>query len=432
MLRRMIALAGALIMFNGCAAARAELAEPVYPFCEEGVYYLVDESGRALPEMECGYIQTAISPDGHTRYIAYLMGDNGAQLMDEYGQQLTDVEYDNIYEESGTLIAMRGDNMGIIDWDGTEILPPKYRRIVPVGEGVYFTSTDNPWDDIADEIYLTGADGICTYININASYMGCFSEERMSARARNGKYGYLDTDGHWVVAPIYDWAEDFSGGKAVVRRGDSFGMIDIYGNVILPLKYDSIVNFSSGEASSTIVAIADGTATLYDSATLMPLRTVRGVEYAYLPGFGTAALVGKDGVELYDARGKAIMHAEGVSMLEVLSEDRLLTIDSDERRVRLTGLDGTEIFALDGVSEAYSLAGRDGTWAICAGKSGGGRTLWGLYDMQGSQLLPMEYDEISSTGADTYVVKRGDDYGLMRSGGEWIFPVGARNIKSAD
>lgn len=432
MLRRMIVLAGALLMLTGCVAARAELAEPVYPFCEEGTYYLVDESGRALPGLECGYIQTVISPDGHPLYIAYTSGDESALLIDRYGQQLTDVEYDSIYEEGGSLITIRGDSMGVIDWDGSEILPPKYRRIVPVRDGAYFTSTDDPWDDIADEIYLTGRDGVCTYININASYLGYFSEDRMSARARNGKYGYLDTDGHWVVAPIYDWVEDFSGGKAVVRRGDGFGMIDAYGNVILPLKYDSIINFASGAASATIVAIADGTATLYDSATLMPLRTVRGVEYAYLPGFGTAALVGKGGVELYDSRGRAILHTDGVTMLEVLSEDKVLTIDSDERRVCLKGIDGTDIFALDGASEAYSLIGSDGTWAICAGKSSGGRTLWGLYDMQGRQLLPMEYDEISATGADTYVVKRGDDYGLMRTGGEWIFPVGARDDESGD
>ena len=46
---------------------------------------------------------------------------------------------------------------------------------------------------------------------------------------------YAQSD--WIIKPIYDSAQEFKIGIAVVEIGGKYGAIDQYGNVIIPIKY---------------------------------------------------------------------------------------------------------------------------------------------------------------------------------------------------
>jgi hypothetical protein len=62
------------------------------------------------------------------------------------------------------------------------------------------------------------------------------------------RYGYIDSKGTFVIDPVYDYADDFQDGVAVVRQGEDNLVIDRTGAVIYKSK-NSIGNFHNGAAS---------------------------------------------------------------------------------------------------------------------------------------------------------------------------------------
>ena len=63
----------------------------------------------------------------------------------------------------------------------------------------------------------------------------------------NGLYGFMDTTGAWIAEPIFDHAEPYYEGLAVLRTPDGrFGMIDTAGNIVLPFAYEYISSCSDG------------------------------------------------------------------------------------------------------------------------------------------------------------------------------------------
>ena len=63
---------------------------------------------------------------------------------------------------------------------------------------------------------------------------------------REGKYGYMSSNGSWITNPDYDSAEPFLEGLAVVGRGGKYGVIATDGSVVVPLVFDSVSNCSGG------------------------------------------------------------------------------------------------------------------------------------------------------------------------------------------
>jgi len=67
------------------------------------------------------------------------------------------------------------------------------------------------------------------------------------ARSYNfGKYGFIDTNGNEIVAPVYDYASDFREGIAVVCKDGKWGAIDENGDVVVPIIYTDISFPSNG------------------------------------------------------------------------------------------------------------------------------------------------------------------------------------------
>ena len=67
-----------------------------------------------------------------------------------------------------------------------------------------------------------------------------FSEGRMAVKGANNKWGFLDKDGECTCACNYDDVEDYYHGVAIVKLDDMYGVIDQYGNFIIPCVYADI------------------------------------------------------------------------------------------------------------------------------------------------------------------------------------------------
>ena len=49
----------------------------------------------------------------------------------------------------------------------------------------------------------------------------------------DGKWGFIDRDGHLVIPTEYDWTGGFSEGLAQVRTGGDAGYIDTSGDLVI-------------------------------------------------------------------------------------------------------------------------------------------------------------------------------------------------------
>ena len=74
------------------------------------------------------------------------------------------------------------------------------------------------------------------------------SDLPVPVKSSDGKWGYQDKTGTYVIPPQYDRAEDFFEGLAAVGLREKFGYIDPTGRVVIPLQFAHASSFSDGLA----------------------------------------------------------------------------------------------------------------------------------------------------------------------------------------
>src|SRR4051812_41018992 len=76
-------------------------------------------------------------------------------------------------------------------------------------------------------------------------FSSCGHGKFRAAVKEEGKYGYIDESGSYVIDPKFDQAWSFIRGSAVVKEKGLYGLIDQDGKYIVEPTYDSIIPFSS-------------------------------------------------------------------------------------------------------------------------------------------------------------------------------------------
>ena len=78
----------------------------------------------------------------------------------------------------------------------------------------------------------------------------------------NGKYGFVDENGNWVVEPKYKGTWDSREGFAAFMNDDDLcGYVDTEGKVVIEPEYYAVTNFFDGYA---IASIDDGVGVILD------------------------------------------------------------------------------------------------------------------------------------------------------------------------
>jgi len=75
-----------------------------------------------------------------------------------------------------------------------------------------------------------------------------FSTEGYAAIKRNGKWGYIDTNGNVVIDCIFDDALSFGQHLAAVQLGEFWGYISRYGRIVIEPVFIEAKSFSNGSA----------------------------------------------------------------------------------------------------------------------------------------------------------------------------------------
>lgn len=72
--------------------------------------------------------------------------------------------------------------------------------------------------------------------------------EGLASVQSNGKYGYIDKSGNFKIKPQFDDARDFSEGFAIIKVNNKYGFIDKTGKIIIEPKFDFAKDFKNGFA----------------------------------------------------------------------------------------------------------------------------------------------------------------------------------------
>jgi hypothetical protein len=152
--------------------------------------------------------------------------DYDLEFIDKTGHNPFGVRFQNIsdnFDFSKGYVGVEVNNKwGFIDKTGKYILTPQ------------FDERDTPTDCCADQY--------------GVRWQGVDFREGLAAVNSNGKWGYIDATGKFVIPAQFDDAENFSEGLAAVKQGQKYGYIDPAGKWVIAPQFDYADEFAEGLA----------------------------------------------------------------------------------------------------------------------------------------------------------------------------------------
>ena len=132
------------------------------------------------------------------------------------------------------------ESRGMLYFDNGLILV----RRQTIDAGHYDLTYNSSWDVVSDTEVLIRRDD--TEFPLPPDYRLVSYSNGMILLEKDGKYGFMNYLGKWIVQPVYSFAEPFCEGLAVIGNGEKMGLVDTNGNFVIPMIFDSIENVSGG------------------------------------------------------------------------------------------------------------------------------------------------------------------------------------------
>lgn len=192
-------------------------------------------------------------------------------VLDRKGTQIAAPKFEECQDFSDGLAWVKiGKRWGCIDKNGNMVIDTNYVSINGFHEGLAFVWKDYPWRSEAHPVCIDIKGNVVIEelpeVGGEIDHL-CFSEGLACIKV-NGKYGYIDKTGKFVIEPQFDFAQNFSDGLAMVAYENErvyhgvnvsdyiCGYLDKKGKIVIRPKYALADNFSEGLAA---VCLNNGT-----------------------------------------------------------------------------------------------------------------------------------------------------------------------------
>lgn len=242
---------GNCLLQQSLSGTKPKLSEGIITFEENGLYGFMDMGGNTLVPPSYPYagafsegLAAVANKKGEIGYI-----DREGTVQIEFRKGT----YGGKFENGLAAFYETDDRGGLLDRNGDWVIKPKYNSChynedcqvweLKYGdfdgtEDVYYVQTRmlvkglSLVKEIASEYIVAyeGSRAVLALIEgadcskVKFDYLENFSEGLAVARA-NGKYGYINAQGEWVIAPQFSNARSFSDGLAAVCDGELWGYI---------------------------------------------------------------------------------------------------------------------------------------------------------------------------------------------------------------
>lgn len=304
-----------------------------------------------------------------------------------YNYELSEISNDQIQyyklEQDG--------KYGVIDREGNIVVEPVYSTIdipnptLPVfiksDDAQNFSAIDNNGNDI-----LTGYESV-EAISINNISSNIPYEKTVLKYKQGGLYGLIDMQGNKITDNIYNSITniDYKEGNFKVEQNGQYGVINIKGTIIIKPEYESI--------------IADG---YYDEETkyeragfILRIKTDDGYKFGYA-----------------DRKGKIILEPlyNEVSRITEITGDDVFLITANNGRYGVVK-NGKEVLKNDFTDINFD---QNNNLLILQKDSS-----WGVVDLEGNNIVPIDYDNIIIGGK--YInAQKGEDTLIFDASGNNI------------
>ncbi len=199
---------------------------------------LANEKGEIL--LPCEYEE--IGQFWRDKNIATIRRDTMYGVIDSNFKIIIPCEYELIQGDlTGNLIFKKNGLFGLMDLNTTILIPALYQQFNGFRQ-IMYTRDPNPYamvmrDSLYGYINLKGKEVIpCKY-----KHLGYEIHNNRVFYQENNKYGFLDTTGKAVVAPVYDRVFDFIIDVTAVQKGEKWALINDKGKLVTEYIYDMIV-----------------------------------------------------------------------------------------------------------------------------------------------------------------------------------------------
>jgi len=152
-------------------------------------------------------------------------------------------DFAGMASSNDTLLAVRmGKRWGVINDKEKEIVPIRYKK-------VRFLVQDDEqllievYSDSLRHDYLSPENKIVAQVYGEAA--GAYAEGKIPAK-KDGKWGFADSTGAWVIAPQFDEARAFGKGLAPVIQNGKWGYVNESGKVQISPAYEQAHPFTAG------------------------------------------------------------------------------------------------------------------------------------------------------------------------------------------
>ncbi|MCR4757119.1 MAG: WG repeat-containing protein [Butyrivibrio sp.] len=175
---------------------------------ESGLYGYIDTEGEYLVT-PC-FSEAREFSEGY----AAVKDDNGKWgFIDSNGEIVIAPQYEFVGDFKEGVAKVENDQnlQGVIDANNNYIIEPKYPLIMDYSQGYARVRKDNGKYTFIDE------NGI--EMKEEFDYASDFGEDKIALVKKDDLYGYIKTDGTWLLRPQFDNAFSFRGGYAVVKLG---------------------------------------------------------------------------------------------------------------------------------------------------------------------------------------------------------------------
>lgn len=233
-------------------ASGNSIFEPIYkeltPFSIDGYALTVNENGEGI------YIDTQgltrVVPDANYKDLGLIINsrivasDDGKYgYLDENGEPVTKFKWSNLTAFNEVGLAEKNGKWALIDSKGKEKTKYKYSSVVT-------------------DVYGIACNQGCIFVENNEKYQlinkkgkkiskkefddaKAFSSNGYAPVCKDGKWGYINSDGKLVIDYTYDDAKSFSNGYAAVCKDGKWGYIDSDNNLIIDTTFLDATNFST-------------------------------------------------------------------------------------------------------------------------------------------------------------------------------------------
>ncbi len=194
------------------------------------------------------------------------------------------------------------------------------------------------------------------------------AKDHLEPERRNNKVGFVDEEGQFKISPVFDDALPFSGGLAAVKVGEKWGFVDATGRQVIPPRFDAAYYFR-------------------DSVAVVELDS---------------------GELLIDTTGKPV--ASGYKVVDLVTAGRI-PASRDDKEGFLNAQGETAIPFL--YESVRSFSGE-----LAAAKQNG---KWGYLDRDGKVVIPFVFDDAGPFAGGLAPAKLGPKTGFIDRSGKFAF-----------